>query len=348
VLEGGLDPALGAYLSASDERAADELLGRWLVESAGPAIAHVVASRLAGVPEADREDVAAGVALRLTEKLRGLRAARVLEQVGEVPISSLEAYAVASAQNACRAFLRARQPHRTRLANQLRYLLRHDPALATWEDGDGRALAGLARWRGRSAGEPPPAISGLVLETPAHRIPLTELVRRLLLFRGAPWTVGDLLVALVEMRDVRDLPDVPLSAEGTDEPLDLPETRPGQHRELEDRQFLTLLWAEVRLLPRRQRVALLLNLRDAQGSDMLSLLPLTGVAGPRRIAAVLELPLDELEALWTRLPLEDREIADLLEATQRQVINLRKSARERLARRLRRHSVEPAGGSGDR
>jgi hypothetical protein len=90
----------------------------------------------------------------------------------------------------------------------------------------------------------------------------------------------------------------------------------------------------VRELPRRQRVALLLNLRDAGGGDMLSLFPATDLARPREIARLLELPLEELEALWERLPLEDREIAELLDATPRQVINLRKSARERLARRM--------------
>jgi hypothetical protein len=269
----------------------------------------------------------------LTERLRALRAARV----ADVPIASLEAYAVASAQNACRAFLRARQPERTRLANQVRYLLRHDPALATWEDGRGRALAGLVSWRGQAERAAARPASALPLERSAGALPLRELARRLLLFRGGPWPVVELVAALAELLQVRDLPALPLTAshEG-EEPVDLPDVRPGQDRELEGREFLALLWDEVTDLPRRQRVALLLNLRDAQGSDMLSLFPLTGLAGPGALARVLEVTLPQLEALWPRLPLEDREIADLLEATQRQVINLRKSARERLARRLRR------------
>jgi hypothetical protein len=330
-----VDPALGAYLAAESEAQADELLGRWLDRDAAPAVARVVAAHLSGVPLADREDVGAGVLLRLTERLRGLR----LAGAADAPIASLEAYAVASARNACRAFLRARQPERTRLSNQVRYLLRHDPALAIWEDGRGRSLAGLARWRGRdeaAAARPP---SALPLEQRASLLPLGELARRLLLFRGGPCSVSELIAALAELRDVRDLPELPLAAgEEGEEPLDPAESRPGQHRELESRQFLATLWQEVVELPRRQRVALLLNLRDGQGADMLSLFPLTGLASPPVLARVLELEPGELEALWPRLPLEDRDIADLLEATQRQVINLRKSARERLARRLRRRA----------
>jgi len=39
--------------------------------------------------------------------------------------------------------------------------------------------------------------------------------------------------------------------------------------------------------------------------------------------------------VWNDLPLEDARIAELLGLTRQQVINARKSGRERLARRLR-------------
>lgn len=91
---------------------------------------------------------------------------------------------------------------------------------------------------------------------------------------------------------------------------------------------------EIRELPRAQRVALLLNLRDTQQSDALMLLPLTGVAGLAEMAEVFELPLSEVSELWNRLPLDDLSIAQLLGVTRQQVINLRKSARQRLARRM--------------
>lgn len=339
---GAFDPLLAAFLDAPEGAQADLRLGELIGGAAAPVVEHVVRAQLAGVAEADREDVAASVLLRLTETLRGLRDGR-----RAAAIDSLEAYAVAAARNACRAFLRARQPERTRLANQVRYLLGHDPALAVWAGRDGRLLAGLAGWRQREQAAPA-AAGDPAFERPPERMALSELVRRLLLHRGGPWPVHELVGALAALRGVHDPPPVALaSAPGELEGpgLELAEGRPGQDREVEDRQFLALLWAEVRELPRRQRVAILLNLRDAAGGDMLSLFPATGLARPRELARVLEIALEELEELWSRLPLEDREIAELLEATPRQVINLRKSARERLARRmLRRTETDPSGG----
>jgi hypothetical protein len=99
---------------------------------------------------------------------------------------------------------------------------------------------------------------------------------------------------------------------------------------------LRRLWQEVLVLPVRQRAALLLNLRNADGTGMLGLLPLTGVATLRDIAAALEIPARELAELWGSLPIEDGRIAERLGVTRQQVINLRKSARERLARRVTR------------
>jgi len=103
---------------------------------------------------------------------------------------------------------------------------------------------------------------------------------------------------------------------------------------LEQRSQLELLWREIGLLPRRQRVALLLNLRDAQAGDALILFTLAGIANMRCIAEAIEMPAQELAELWNELPLEDLAIAGLLGITRQQVINLRKSARERLARRV--------------
>jgi hypothetical protein len=78
----------------------------------------------------------------------------------------------------------------------------------------------------------------------------------------------------------------------------------------------------------------LLNLRDAQGRDVIALLPMTGIASIRQIAEALAMPAHEFAKLWNDLPLEDMTIAQQLGITRQQVINLRKSARERLARRM--------------
>ena len=68
---------------------------------------------------------------------------------------------------------------------------------------------------------------------------------------------------------------------------------------------------------------------------MLQMLPATGVVSDAEIAHALEMDAHELGRLWARLPLDDNAIAEQLGLTRQQVINLRKSARARLARRTR-------------
>ena len=106
---------------------------------------------------------------------------------------------------------------------------------------------------------------------------------------------------------------------------------------LERRTYLSSLWEEIRQLPARQAAALILNLRDGQRRGVVALLPLTGVATMREIARAIGMPAERFAAIWNRLPLEDAAIAELLGVSRQQVINLRKSARERLARRMRSH-----------
>ena len=89
------------------------------------------------------------------------------------------------------------------------------------------------------------------------------------------------------------------------------------------RSALLEVWREIDLLPARQRIALLLGLRDENGSAITSLLILLRIA-----------TFDQLAAIWDQLPLPDMVIAERLQLNRQQVINLRKSARDRLGRRL--------------
>lgn len=335
-----LDMAFAAYLAAR-EAEADDRLGGLLTELAAPLISRVIRAQLPEADDGDREDVGSGALLRLTERLRAVRGGDGEE------IASFEGYVVATARNACRAYLREYRPEWTRLSNQVRYLLGHDPAFATWRAEDGRRVAGLAAWRGRPAAGPDRiAPEALALDATAAELDLGLLLRRLLLARGGPCPLPLLMALVAELRDLEEVRSVPLApAEGDDTPgLQLVSPAAGPERELADRRFLEAVWAEVASLPLGQRRALLLNLRDGRGGDLLSLLPTAGIVPGRAIAALLEIEPRELEALWERLPLEDREIGELFDLTQRQVVNLRKSGRERLARRMRRREADPAAG----
>jgi hypothetical protein len=118
--------------------------------------------------------------------------------------------------------------------------------------------------------------------------------------------------------------------------------------QVERHLYLERLWLEICQLPARQQMALLLNLRDGNGRDVVALFPLTGVATLCQIAAVLNLTIEEFAELWNELPLDDLRIAQRMAITRQQVINLRKSARESLARRMQRFGGEMSKKSGFR
>src|SRR5437763_1422374 len=110
--------------------------------------------------------------------------------------------------------------------------------------------------------------------------------------------------------------------------------RPDQSASYESRQFVESVWREIRLLRPMQRAALLLNLRDPGGRNAVALLVLLGIATIDEIAEAIGISAEEVAGIWNDLPIDDLRIAGMLGLTRQQVINLRKSARERLARRF--------------
>lgn len=103
--------------------------------------------------------------------------------------------------------------------------------------------------------------------------------------------------------------------------------------ETERRHQLQRIWAEIKELPPRQRAALLLNLRDEGGRGIVDLWIIIGITTPEAMAQALSMETEQFAQVWKDLPLDDNQIAQLLGLTRQQVINLRKSARERLGRR---------------
>ena len=88
-----------------------------------------------------------------------------------------------------------------------------------------------------------------------------------------------------------------------------------------------------------------LRLHGLDGESAARTLVTLRIAGIRRIAATLEMPLERLLELWNELPLPDLKIGAMLGRTRQQVINLRKSARERLSRRMGHELGSLRGGS---
>lgn len=174
----------------------------------------------------------------------------------------------------------------------------------------------------------------MALEATALLPDLRLLLVALLEQAGHPVAVNALVTAVAALQDVPggDLLQ-PLTEGATAAPRDVAD-------ELSTAAFLREVWAEICTLPLQQRIALLLNARDANGESVVRFLPVTGVASARQIGETLAIEVTQLAELWNELPLEDTKIAVILQVTRQQVINLRQAARNRLTRRLHKKPAE--------
>jgi RNA polymerase sigma factor (sigma-70 family) len=334
---GAENARLAAFLRADSDAAAqaalaaifDASMERLLAETARRAL--VGSSRAA----ADADDVISETRVRLIRRLWAIRSE------GADPIDDFAAYVATTATRTCYAHLRERFPARTRFRNQVRYSAMRHPD-TTLESVDGVSVCRSTALRTA------PAQGSLqqFLDTPAtflstHGIdrskPLPHLVAAVLSKLDAAIELDRLVDALAIVLGVVELRPVSQSADADADALErVPDPSPDRLRELSDRERLQALWEEVTALPVNQRIALLLNLRDPDGGAALHALPATGVATRAQLAGLLELAGRDLDELWDELPLDDLKIAARLGMTRQQVINLRKSARARLARRMER------------
>jgi RNA polymerase sigma factor (sigma-70 family) len=322
---------LQEFIGCGDPERADALLETLVVEHARPTIHKIVRYKLAfqGAAEAqDVEDVSSEVMVELLSRLK------VIRETGSDSIGAFSGYAAVAAYHACNEYLRRKYPNRHRLKTRLRYLLSNEKGLAIWEDSDAEWLCGFARWQsGPAAPVTRERIDGwrdLLADVPRGKGGLHpgDLALRIFERFGAPIAFEDLVGIVAQIWGVDDPPIAPESAARD---IGSGESDPGVRLDL--KRWMAELWVQIRELPVTQRLALLLNLR-AGGQAAVALLPLTGVAGIRQIAEALELPAEEFAELWNRLPLDDLAIAERLGVTRQRVINLRKSARERLTRRM--------------
>jgi len=322
------DSLLREYLSATTDAEIETTLTRIVQEFARPLIFRVVSSVLRGEAARDAEDLVSETVIHLVRRLREVKA----ESSGQ-PIRDLRRYVAIAAYNSCHERLRERYPAHNRLRNQLRYLLNHHSDFALWQS-QGQFVCGRSHWAGRPAGSvewlrnwSAPARSD---PSAVNRSQITQLVTEILTQADQPVELDSLVQAIGRLIELQDRPtESPLL--GTEVVAEMP-----VDRRLELRMSLRELWDDIQQLPFRQRVALLLSLRDTQGREILSLLPRARISTIAEIAAALQIPLPKLAELWSALPLDDATIGQLLGASTQQVIKLRRLARERLLRSSKR------------
>ena len=335
------DDLLMPFLRATGEAESQRLLGLLISTHAEPVIKKVIISKLrlsfsqasSTNQGSDAEDVYNNVVVKLIAWLRNLK-----NSPDDKAIGNFRGYVAVMTDNDCNIYLRQKYPRRWRLKNRLRYLLTHQQGFALWEEGD-KWLCGFMSWRVQERSYArPEAIHQLRDKCrDLEQTDLADMVAAVFVRVNTPVELDDLVSLITDLSGIKDQPvQETLGVEGGSDRLQyLADPREGISIELDRRIYLQSLWAEICELPLRQRAALLLNLRDAEGCDVASLFPLTGVATIRQLAESLSMPDEQFAAMWNELPLDDATIALHLGVTRQQVINLRKSARERLLRRTK-------------
>ena len=312
------DPLLRDLIEARSEAERQRAIERILAE-ARPVLASVLARNRSGAFRRDDvDDVAATVMMRLVRRL---------QMIPDSPIANFKEFTARLAYNGVYELLRRRFPQRTRLKNRLRYVLTRDDRFAMWIV-DEESVAGLRSWRERT---------DVVAQA---TLSMSDAEVRMLDERQSAGAIEAILKRFGRPLLLNDLTDILAALWGKTDavPDELPEPLDTNtpYERFETREQLAGLWREVNELPAQQRAALLLNLRDADGMNALALFVLLNVAGLDEIAAALEMPAGQLRQLWNKLPVDDLTIGSMLGKSRQQVINLRKSARERLTRRMRK------------
>jgi hypothetical protein len=343
-----VDPLLLPFLHSTSPPTTEELLGKLICEHADPIIISILRKKMwaslspfeGSAQNQDALEIAEDVRALLVFELRGLKT-----NPGGRTISDFPGYVAIKTYSACVDYLRKKHPQRWRLKNMLRYHLKRSKQFALWIAEDQHWLCGLRAWsEQKTAFSSPDRLLRLIEDTRASLTESTspsgirdqspaELFRVIFEKAKGPLEFDELVVIAADIWNIKDQP-----LEHYDEAMSTVENLPAPHIGVDvavgKRIYLEKLWIEVCSLPVLQRVALLLNLRDAQGGSVIEFIPYLGIASESEIAELVAMPCEQLAGLWNDLPLDDASIAQLLGVTRQQVINLRKTARERLARRM--------------
>jgi len=248
------------------------------------------------------------------------------------PIRDFSAYSAAIVYNVWNAFVREHSPNRENLKNKIRYALDKDRRFTFESAADGENLYRLRRL---PASNPAAAsIEHLTALVEAEckffaTADLPDLLAGILEKADGTLKIEMLVKIVADLWQVRDLPAVSLDNV-------YPPASPGIIRRdiFEMRGKLDYLWQEIRALPVLQRVALLYNLRDERGGEMLYAFFNTRIATLGEIAEAMNLDKVQFAKLLPHLPFDDRKIVAAMNLTGKQIGNLRKVARDNLRRRL--------------
>lgn len=228
-----------------------------------------------------------------------------------------------------------------RLQDQLRYWFTHNPKLEIWIGDGGSKVCGYKVWRkqgkptvnhdswrqveqklgSRSCSNPESAKE--------QQRQLTAFIEEVLATAGAPVEVAILTRLAANWLGINRQSTF---TEGQNVNSNLASA--DLAFEIEQRLYLAQVWESVAKLSVSQRRALLLNLRSGSERGLIVSLCDLKIATIPQLATLIEMPIEEFLRLWSRLPIDDEDIAALFEMTRQQVVNQRASARTKLAKLL--------------
>lgn len=327
-----VDPEIERYTGCR-ETDADEVLSSLVDQVVLPTLRQALQRRLGNsstAVEPEWEDLEREALRSILERVRRIRFQ------GEAPIQDLRSYCHAVALSACAQYLRQRSPARWSAEGRVRYAVRCSadlhiapiPGLGTslsrreWPPTrlpDSRRLEMFAS-------SPHEALQAARAERSAGS-KLVDAIRRILVWLDGPAPFHTFVEAAVGWL-------------GLAHAVPVPHALPHAHESSWNRCVLEHLWCEIVALPERQRLALLLNLRDESRRGLVDLFPITGTASIEQIAEALGMDACKAGELWDRLPLSDAEIGAMIGASAQEVCNLRAIAKTRIRRRMKAHFGE--------
>src|SRR5215212_5729314 len=281
-----IDALLEPLLTVTSDAHLDEVLSQLISVHAEPVIKGVIRFKLRfdsyqETQRAEANDIHQDVVLQLVSQLQRFRKLPAAH-----PITDVRGMAAIIAHRTCARWMRRQFPERHALKNRLHYLLTRQRGFAVWQNAEGQLVAGFAAWQhqNKPAIRLPDPLPGHIRPSKSgNRNEMADTLAAIFNQTGSPIDFDELVSAAVTLLGISDQPIESL-AEGEDEVALVPDTaEPDPAWKIEKKMFLQRLWEELQQLPRNQRAALLLNLKDPSGFGCITLFPATGIATVRQL-----------------------------------------------------------------
>ena len=335
-----MDQLLLSYLQAATESDREQHLQEILSAYAVPEVRLALRRRLSFFVDAhgqsphnqDAEDLFQEIMTKILQALHALT-----EPSSKAAIEDLQEYIARITANCCNDVLRKQSPSRTRLKYNLRFLLTHHEGFAVWKAA-GITWAGLSEWQNEPVS---PAQLNLSIDSeefasfkstrwPSEnlkQVPLNRIVGEVLRWISRPIELDDLVSTVAALQNIKDLPTVVL-------PENVPADSANVQARLEGQEVLHQLWRALRGLSAEQRDVFCFGFEDEKGRDLFTVLFETETVTLRELTQELNRSTDEIVRLWSKMPMDNKAIAEEMKITRGRVYQHRSRALEKLKKGL--------------